>query len=103
LTGSKIEKDGFIGFYDNQLTVIPEGRYYDFLGWALPGLGKYSVSKSFFSWLNPSKEYRLDTNLKGGHRSYVMSGEYEKVFPMDIYPVHLVKQYLLRILIRWKD
>ena len=94
LTGSKIEKDGFIGFYDNQLTVIPEGRYYDFLGWALPGIGKYSVSKSFFSWLNPSKEYKIDTNLKGGHRSYVISGEYEKVFPMDIYPVHLIKAIL---------
>ncbi len=94
LTGSKIEKDDFIGYYDNQLSVIPEGKYYDFLGWALPGFGKYSTSRSFFSWLLPSKEYRLDTNLKGGRRSYVLTGEYEKVLPMDIYPVHLIKAIL---------
>ena len=94
LTGSKIEKGGFLGFYDNQLTVIPEGKNFDFLGWALPGIDKYSVSRSFFSWLAPAKEYKIDTNLKGGHRAYVMSGEYEKVFPMDIYPVHLIKAIL---------
>jgi len=94
LTGSKIEKDGYIGFYDNQLTVIPEGKYYDFLGWAMPGLKKYSVSRSFFSWLNPLKEYRLDTNLKGGRRSFVLTGEYEKVLPMDIHPLYLIKAIL---------
>lgn len=94
LTGTKIEKDGYIGFYDYQLSVIPEGFYYDFLGWALPGLKKYSVSRSFFSWLHKGKEYRLDTNLKGGRRAFVMTGEYEKVFPMNIYPVQLVKAIL---------
>jgi Na+-transporting NADH:ubiquinone oxidoreductase subunit A len=94
LTGSRIEKDGFIGYYDHQLTVIPEGKYYDFLGWLLPGLKKYSMSRAFFSWLHPEKEYRLDTNIKGGHRAFVLSGEYEKVFPMDIHPVYLLKAIL---------
>jgi len=94
LTGTKVLKDGFLCFYDNQLTVIPEGNYFDFLGWALPGLGKYSTSRSFFSWLTPKKEYSLDTNLKGGERAFVMTGEYEKVLPMDIYPVQLLKAIL---------
>ncbi len=94
LTGTQILKDGFMGFYDNQLSVIPEGKYFDFLGWALPGLGKFSTSRSFFSWLTPSKEYALDTNLKGGERAFVMTGEYEKVLPMDIYPVQLLKAIL---------
>ena len=94
LTGTKIEKNGFLGFYDNQLTVIPEGKYYDFLGWLLPGLGKYSVSRTFFSWLTPNKEFKIDTNLKGGLRSYVITGQYEKVLPMDIYPVQLIKAIL---------
>ncbi len=95
LTGLKIPKDGYIGFYDSQITVIPEGDYYEFLGWGLPGFEKYSVSRSFFSWLAPKKEYRIDTNLKGGRRAFVMTGEYENVFPMDIYPVQLLKAILV--------
>jgi len=95
LTGLKIPKDGYIGFYDSQITVIPEGDYYEFLGWCLPGFKKYSVSRSFFSWLAPKKEYHIDTNLKGGRRAFVMTGEYENVFPMDIYPVQLLKAILV--------
>lgn len=95
LTGAEIARSGYVGFYDNQLTVIPEGNKFEFLGWALPGLGKYSVSRSYFSWLTPNKKYRLDTNLKGGRRAFVMTGEYEKVFPMDIYPVQLLKAILI--------
>jgi Na+-transporting NADH:ubiquinone oxidoreductase subunit A len=95
LTGLKIPKDGFIGFYDSQITVIPEGDYYEFLGWGLPGFKKYSVSRSFFSWLTPKKEYSVDTNLKGGRRAFVMTGQYEKVLPMDIYPVQLIKAILV--------
>jgi Na+-transporting NADH:ubiquinone oxidoreductase subunit A len=71
--------------------VIPEGDYYEFLGWALPGFGKYSVSHLFFSWLSPKKEYRLDTNLHGGKRAFVVSGQYEKVLPMDVLPEFLFK------------
>lgn len=95
LTGTKINSEGYIGYFDDQVTVIPEGDYYEFLGWAMPGFNKYSVSRSFWSWLRPNKKYRIDTNLKGGERAYVMSGEYEKVFPMDIYPVQLIKAILI--------
>ncbi len=94
LTGKKIDKNGYLGFYDNMISVIPEGDYYEFFGWAAPGFGKHSMSRAFFSWLMPGKKYRLDTNYHGGERAYVVTGQYEKVLPMDIYPVHLVKAIL---------
>lgn len=96
LTGSKINKDGYISFYDNQVTVIPEGNYHEFLGWGMPRFDKFSFSKSFFSWLTPGKKYRLDTNINGGHRAFVLTGEYEKVFPMDIYPMQLLKAIMAK-------
>lgn len=94
LTGTYIKSDGFLGFYQNQFTVIPEGNYFEFFGWALPGLHKFSFSKSFFSWLTPTRKFRLDTNFHGAERAYVMTGQYEKVFPMDIYPMQLIKACL---------
>ncbi|MBE0642137.1 MAG: Na(+)-translocating NADH-quinone reductase subunit A [Bacteroidales bacterium] len=95
LTGTRIDRKGYAGYLSNQLTLIPEGNHYEFFGWALPGLNKFSVSRSYFSWLTPNKKYRLHTNLNGGHRAFVMSGEYESVLPMDIYPVHLLKAILV--------
>ncbi len=95
LTGSKIVSDGFLGFYHNQVTVIPEGDDYEMFGWALPGFKKYSVSRSFFSWLTPGKEYRLNANLHGSIRPFVFSEEYEKVLPMDILPVYLLKSIII--------
>lgn len=94
LTGAKVDADGFIGYYDSQITVIPEGDKPEFFGWITPGLGKFSASRTFFSWLTGSKEYALDTNTHGEPRAIVVSGEMEKVFPMDIYPEHLVKAIL---------
>jgi Na+-transporting NADH:ubiquinone oxidoreductase subunit A len=91
LTGSQVEADGYLGFFDHQVTVIPEGDYYEFLGWAMPRLDKFSVSHSYFSWLTPKKAYRADANLHGEERAYVMTGQYEKVLPMDLLPVHLMK------------
>lgn len=96
LTGTRIQEDGFLGFYHNQITVIPEGGKEEFLGWVLPGFGKFSVSKTFPAWLNPSKEYVLDANLHGEERAFVVTGEYEKVFPFDIYPVQLLKSILVK-------
>lgn len=95
LTGSKISKEGFIGFYDSQVTVIPEGDHYEFFGWALPGLKKFSASRTFFSFFTLNKGFTLHTNLQGGRRAFVLSGQYEKVLPMDIYPVQLLKAILV--------
>jgi Na+-transporting NADH:ubiquinone oxidoreductase subunit A len=95
LTGTKISHNGYLGFYHNQFTIIPEGNYHEFLGWALPGFDKFSFSKTFFSWVHRNRMYKLDTNLHGGERSYVMTGQYEKVLPMDILPMQLIKACLI--------
>jgi len=91
LTGTKINHDGYLGYYDSQITVIPEGNYYEILGWAYPGINKFSFSKTFLSSLLPKRSYKLDTNLHGGERAFVVTGQYEKVVPMDIYPMQLFK------------
>ena len=96
LTGKQISKQGAIGFYDTQVTVIPEGNYQEFLGWLAPGLNKFSMSKAYFSWLSPSKKYDLDTNYHGEERAYVVTGQYEQVLPMDIYPMQLIKACLIQ-------
>ncbi|MEZ5020076.1 MAG: Na(+)-translocating NADH-quinone reductase subunit A [Bacteroidales bacterium] len=94
LTGKKISPEGSFGFYDNMVTVIPEGDYHEFFGWATPGLKKFSYWRTFVSKLLPAREYRMDTNMHGGHRAFVVTGHYENVLPMDIYPVHLLKAIL---------
>jgi Na+-transporting NADH:ubiquinone oxidoreductase subunit A len=95
LSGNKVPVNGFLGFYDSQITVIPEGHEFEFMGWLVPGLNKFSMSRTFFSWMTPNKIYDLDTNLHGEERPFVMTGQYEKVFPMDIYPVQLLKSILI--------
>ncbi len=95
LTGEKITSDGFIGFYHSQITVIPEGDEYEFLGWALPGFGKFSVSRSYFSWLFPKKEFKLNANMHGGERAIVVSGQYDAVLPMDILSEFLIKAIMM--------
>lgn len=96
LTGTQIEKSGFIGFYENMVTVIPEGNYYRFMGWALPPKGRFITPRSFLMKLLPKKLYRLDTNMNGEERAFVISGEYEKVFPMEIMPVQLLKAIIVK-------
>jgi len=95
LTGSKIYREGFVGFYDSQVTVIPEGNKPEFMGWLLPKPNKYSATRTLFSWLMPWKKYRLDTNLNGGNRAFVLTGIYEKVLPMDILPMQLIKAIMI--------
>ncbi len=95
LTGSKVKPQSFLGFYDSQITVIPEGDEYEFFGWATLGPNKFSASKTFISKLFPKKEYEMNANLHGGERAFVLSGQYEKLVPMDILPVHLLKAILV--------
>ena len=95
LTVTQIEANGNLGFYDNEICVIPEGNEPDFLGWLLPGFTKFSLSRSFFSWMNPKKEYAISANMNGEERAYVVTGQYEKVLPMDVYPQHLIKAIMI--------
>ena len=92
LTGKKTTADGFLGAFSTEVTVIPEVMGGDeLLGWAAPRFGMYSTSRSYFSWLSPNRQYTIDARIKGGERHMIMSNEYDKVFPMDIYPEYLIK------------
>lgn len=94
LCGQTTSTDQYLSPYGNALCAIPEGNKYEFIGWAMPRFHKFSASHSYFSFLTPKKKYNLDTNLNGGERALVMNGIYEKVMPLDIYPVYLLKAIL---------
>jgi Na+-transporting NADH:ubiquinone oxidoreductase subunit A len=94
LTGDKIDADGHLGFYANQVTLLPEGDQYKFFlttGWLGLGFDKFSNSRLFPTFLTPKKKFRLDTNTNGEERAFVVTGELEKVFPFDIFPMQLIK------------
>lgn len=93
LTGEKVGSIGYLGYYHNQVTVIPEGDYAEFLGWILPSSKKLSFHRAFglLSFLNGKKEYVVDTNTHGEERAFVQSGAFESVTPMDILPTYLLK------------
>ncbi|MDR2910808.1 MAG: Na(+)-translocating NADH-quinone reductase subunit A [Bacteroidales bacterium] len=94
LTGTKVTPQNYLSFYDSTVTVIPEGDEYELFGWAMPGMNKFSASKTFLAKLFPKKEYELNANMHGGERAFVLSGQYEKLLPMDILPVYLLKAIL---------
>ena len=92
LTGTLVKPNGFLGAHATSLTVIPEGDdRHEFLGFIMPRTDQYSANRSYFSWLCGNKEYTLDARIKGGERHMIMSGEYDKVFPMSIFPEYLIK------------
>jgi len=92
LSGKQINPDGYLDYYSNTITVIPEGDDYEFFGWTMPALNKVSTTRALtFSWLTPNKKYNLNTNTNGEHRAFVVTGSYEEVFPLDIYPMQTLK------------
>ncbi|MCR5644765.1 MAG: Na(+)-translocating NADH-quinone reductase subunit A [Bacteroidales bacterium] len=105
LSGNQIAPDGFLGAYDDLVSILPEGYYYDFMGWLMPGFRKYSFSRTFLSGFLPkntfkpmglriprfSSFWRFDTNTHGDERPLVFTGNFERVFPFDIYPTQLIK------------
>ncbi len=92
LTGFKCKPDGHLGFYNSTVTAIPEGDDYELFGWSKPVFNKISKTRALtFSWMQPRKKYDLDTNTNGEHRAFVVTGQYEEVFPLDIYPMQLLK------------
>ena len=97
LTGSKTRQDGFLGFYNITVSAIPEGDDYELFGWNKPVFDKISTTRALtFSWLQPKKKYDLDTNTNGEHRAFVVTGQYEEVFPLDIYPMQLLKACMVQ-------
>lgn len=93
LTGKKTTlENSWLGAFSNMITVIPEGDdVNEFMGWIMPRFNQFSVSRSFISWLRCKKEFNIDARVKGSERHMIMSNEYDKVFPMDIYPEYLIK------------
>jgi Na+-transporting NADH:ubiquinone oxidoreductase subunit A len=99
LTGDKIDRNSYLGFYDAQITVLPEGDQYKFFltkGWLGPGFDKYSSHMLFPTWLMKNKKYRLDTNMNGEERGFVVTGEMDKVMPLDILPMQLIKAVMTK-------
>ncbi|MBW7866806.1 MAG: Na(+)-translocating NADH-quinone reductase subunit A [Brumimicrobium sp.] len=98
LTGDNVGKDGFLGYYSSQITLLPEGNHLKFFltkGWLGLGFDKYSSHRLFPTWITPNSKKRLDTNLNGEERGFVVTGEMEKVFPFDILPMYLIKAIIV--------
>ena len=102
LSGSTVVPDGYLGMYDQQVCLLPEGDQYEFMGWLMPGLNKFSFSRTFlsgllrpFSSMEPLKSlhtnYTFNTNTHGSVRPFLFTGQFEQVFPLDIYPLQLIK------------
>lgn len=97
LSGKAISLKQHLGFYNNLVSVIPEGDDYEFFGWNKPIFNKISTSRALtFSWLTPKKEFELNTNTNGEHRAFVVTGSYEEVFPLDIYPMQILKACMVQ-------
>ena len=96
LTGTKIDQDGYLGYYDNQISVIPEGDHYEMLGWLFPSYPRPTLSSSFPLFKFFKKTFKANTNPHGEHRAYVVTGQYEKVMPMDIMPQQLIKSVMAK-------
>lgn len=96
LTGKHIGSEDYLSYYDNQITVIPEGGEDKFFGWLAPNLDRFSISRALFNWMMPNKRLNLDANMNGEERAFVVTGEYERVFPFDIYPVQLLKSIMVK-------
>ena len=91
LTGIRKSTDNFLGFYDDLISVLTEGRKQEFLGWMQPGLSKPSFTRVYLSGFLGSKKYKMDTNLNGGHRAIIQSGTYDRVVALDVFPEFLLK------------
>jgi Na+-transporting NADH:ubiquinone oxidoreductase subunit A len=97
LTGTGVASFRYLRFYNNSVTVIPEGNDYELFGWAKPVSNKVSITRALtLSWLNKRKKYNLNTNTNGEHRAFVLTGQYEQVFPLDIYPMQLLKSCMIK-------
>lgn len=98
LTGVHEVLEGYLHHPFRQITVIPENAHTDeFMGWASLSPRKFSFSHCFWSWLeSKSKRYHFDAKINGAERAIIMAGEYDKVFPMDIYSEFLIKAILAK-------
>lgn len=91
LTGKTTGEDDFLSSKTNMLTTIKEGDYHEMFGWLLPISPRPSLSRTYPNFLLGKHEFEADTNTHGEKRAFVVTGQYEKVMPMDVLPQHLMK------------
>lgn len=92
LSGTAKSDTSFLGYYDDLVSIVPEGRDQHFLGWMMPGFNQPSFTRTFASaFLGGSKKFKMNTNLNGGHRAIIQSGMWEEVVALDVHPEFLVK------------
>lgn len=96
LTGNNITNDNFLYFHDTQVTVIPEGNEYRLFGWLAPNRRRFTSTNTMLSSFFKKQTFTLDTNRNGDTRPYVMTGDFEKVFPFDVYPMQLIKACIIK-------
>jgi Na+-transporting NADH:ubiquinone oxidoreductase subunit A len=87
---------GYLGRYDNQISVIAEDHERAFFGWTAPGTDTYSVVNTHWSKLIPGKKFAMTSSTHGSVRNIVPIGMYEKVMPMDLMTTQLLKSLLMR-------
>jgi Na+-transporting NADH:ubiquinone oxidoreductase subunit A len=95
LSGTKTTENAYLNFYDDQVSTLKEGNYYELFGWLVPQKGHPTVSGTFPGAYFPDAKYEADTNTNGEHRAFVMSGQYESVLPMDILPQYLFRAIMV--------
>ena len=95
LSGEQKQTEEFLNIFDDQISVVKEGDYYEMFGWLLPLSPRPSISNTFPNFLFRDHKFEVDTNTHGENRAFVVTGQYEKVLPMDIYPQHLLKSILV--------
>jgi len=91
LSGTKVSPKSFLGFYDDQVTAVEEGDDFDLFGWLVPEKSRPTVSRTYLSYFTPKRKFKIDTNTRGERRAFVVTGQYEDVLPMNIYPQHAIK------------
>jgi Na+-transporting NADH:ubiquinone oxidoreductase subunit A len=95
LSGKAVSTNGHLGFFEDQVTVLAEGDEYEMFGWLLPLSPRPTISKTYPNFLFPKYKFTPNTNTHGEKRAFVVTGQYEKVLPMDVYPQHLMKAILV--------
>jgi len=95
LSGKQKAATEFLNFHDDQITVLEEGDEYEMFGWLLPLTPRPTISNTYPNALFGDMKFTANTNTHGEKRAFVVTGQYEKVLPMDIFPQHLMKAILV--------
>lgn len=91
LTGDDVGAEGYLGFFDDQVTAIEEGNEAEIFGWLLPLKSRASLSLTIPTF----SDFAATTNTHGEKRAFVVNNVYEQVMPMDIYTQQLMKAIIV--------